>query len=91
MLEEIPLMTNAILKPEDWTDEDTRRARQIWEQYPREHDLTDRKGQTAGIDPQSGEVWVGKSAIDFVQRRKAQGLTSPLSFERIGYATDSRQ
>ena len=47
--------------------------------------------QTAGIDPKSGRIWFGDSAIEIVERRRAEGLTSPLFFERVGYAAYFRK
>jgi hypothetical protein len=68
-----------------WTEEDTIQANRCWEEYQREHDLSERKGQTAGIDPKTGRIWFGESIIDIVKQRRAEGLESPLSFERVGY------
>lgn len=67
------------------TDEDVARAEEIWEEYQKAHDVSDRKGQAAGIDPHTGEVWFGESALDIVDQREAQGLDSPLFFVRVGY------
>ncbi len=67
-----------------WQEEDSRKAENIWAEYQRQHDLTDRVGQTAGIDPMSGRIWFGKSIQDIVSQRDAEGLTSPLFFERVG-------
>ena len=39
-----------------WSEADTTRACQIWADYQREHDLTERVGQAVGIDPVSGRV-----------------------------------
>jgi len=89
--EEMLPMADAILKPEDWTDEERMRARQIWEQYQQPHDLTARKGETAGIDPRSGEVWLGKSIIDISDQRRKVGAVGALHFERIGYPAHTRQ
>ena len=74
-----------------WTDEDTAKCKRIWEAYQKEHDLSDRVGDTAGIDPESGRVWLGSSIIEIVNLRKEQSLDSPLFFERIGYATYYRR
>ncbi len=74
-----------------WTSENTEAARQIWHEYQKTHDLSDRIGQAAGIDPKTGEVWLGESIVDIVGRRKSKGLTSPLFFERIGYPTYFRK
>lgn len=67
------------------TDEDVARAEEIWEEYQKAHNVSDRKGQAAGIDPNTGEVWFGESALDIVDQREAQGLDSPLFFVRVGY------
>ena len=68
-----------------WTDADTERAKEIWAEYQRTHDVSDRIGQAVGIDPMSGRVWFGESAVDIVHQRDAEGLTSPLFFVRVGY------
>lgn len=67
------------------------RAKEVWAEYQREHDLSDRKGKAAGIDPKTGDVWLGDSAIDIVQQRREKSLASPLFFERIGYPTYLRK
>ena len=68
----------------DWEESDSAKARQIWIDYQQQHDLTDRIGQTAGIDPRSGRIWFGASVRDIVSQRAAEGLHSPLYFERVG-------
>ena len=77
--------------PADWTAEDTRKAKAIWEEYQKQHDLSDRIGQAAGIDPHSGQVWIGESAIDIVEQRQKENLDSPLFFERVGFPTYLRK
>lgn len=67
------------------TDLDTARARQYWAQYQRQHDVSDRIGETAGIDPVSGRVWFGTSAKDIVAQMEAEGVMVPLYFVRIGF------
>jgi hypothetical protein len=67
-----------------WTEEDTRKAREIWQEYQQQHDLSNRQGQTAGIDPVTGRIWFGESIQDIVAGRDAEGLTGPLFFERVG-------
>lgn len=67
------------------------RAKAIWVEYQRGHDLSGRTGQAAGIDPGTGEVWIGDSAAEIFHRRSAQGLDSPLFFERIGFPTYLRK
>lgn len=68
-----------------WTPEDTARAEQFWAAYQREHDLSGLTGQTAGIDPVSGRVWIGESIPDVVKKSAEEGITRPLLFVRIGY------
>ena len=67
-----------------WEESDSAKAKQIWMNYQRQHDLSDRVGQTAGIDPRSERVWFGASVRDIVSQRDAEGLHSPLYFERVG-------
>jgi hypothetical protein len=67
-----------------WTETDTQRARHIWETYQRTHNVSDRLGQTAGIDPASGRVWFGESAKDIVAQMEAEGSSTPLYFVRVG-------
>jgi hypothetical protein len=66
------------------TDFDIERARQRWSQYQRQHDVSDWRGQTAGIDPVSGRVWFGSSAKDIVAQMEAESVRVPLYFVRIG-------
>ncbi|MDE0009898.1 MAG: hypothetical protein OXU36_02060 [Candidatus Poribacteria bacterium] len=73
------------MKPPNWTDTDSRKCKQIWAEYQKQHDITDRIGQTAGIDPKSGRIWFGDSALEIVEKRETECLTSPLFFERVGY------
>ena len=75
----------------NWTDADTMTAKRIWEEYQKTHDLSDRIGQIAGIDPKTGEVWFGEWITDIAAERKAKGLESPLFFERVGYPTCLRK
>ena len=71
----------------DWEESDSARAKQLWLDYQRQHDLSARMGQTAGIDPRSERIWFGTSVRDIVSQRAAEGLHSPLYFERIGSET----
>ena len=68
----------------NWEENDSAKAKRIWADYQREHDLSGRIGQTAGIDPCSGRIWFGSSVRDIVCQRAAEGLDSPLYFERVG-------
>ncbi|MBI1923854.1 hypothetical protein HYR99_06350 [Candidatus Poribacteria bacterium] len=75
----------------NWRKADSAKAKQIWTKYQQQHDLSDRMGQTAGIDPQSGHIWFGESIRDIVTQRDIEGLKSPLFFERIGSQTYFRK
>ena len=66
-----------------WSDADSLKAKQIWTAYRQQYDLSGRLGQTAGIDPTSGRIWLGESIQDIVAQRAAEGLQSPLFFERL--------
>ncbi len=68
----------------NWREIDSLTAKQIWTAYQQQHDLSERVGQTVGIDPISGRLWFGESIQDVVSQRDAEGLDSPLFFERVG-------
>ena len=42
-----------------WGVAESAKAKQIWALYQQQHDLSDRLGQTVGIDPVSGRLWFG--------------------------------
>lgn len=69
------------------TKADIVEAQRLWEQYQRVHDLTDKQGHAAGIDPRTGEVWIEEDIVDLILLRKSQGQTNPLFFERVGAET----
>ena len=68
-----------------WKEGDTERALQFWADYQKLHDVSDRHGQTVGIDPVSGRVWFGKSATDVWTQARAGGVDIPLYVVRVGY------
>ena len=70
-----------------WKPEYTDTAERFWAEYVKMHDLSDRIGQTAGIDPVTGQVWFGETIRDVVAQRDADGVATPLRFERVGSAT----
>lgn len=74
-----------------WRETDSVKAKQIWAAYQQQHDLSEHLGQTAGIDPASGRIWFGESIQDVVSQRDAEGLDSPLFFERVGAETYLRK
>jgi len=67
-----------------WSDADSCKARQIWEDYQKQNDVSASLDQTVGIDPVSGSVWFGESAMEIAQRLQDQGLVRPLFFLRVG-------
>jgi hypothetical protein len=68
-----------------WTEQDTARAIGFWAEYKRQHDVSARIGKAVGIDPVTGRVWFGESALDVVNRMKGEGIDRPLYFLRVGY------
>jgi hypothetical protein len=74
-----------------WKESDTSKAAQIWLEFQKQHDLSGSVGKTAGIDPISGRVWIGDSIPDVVTKRNADGINSPLFFERVGSKTYYRK
>jgi hypothetical protein len=66
------------------TDVDVERAKQVWAEYQRQHDVSDRKGQAVGIDPESGRVWFGESASAIWLALESQGTARPLFYTRVG-------
>ena len=79
------------MKYPEWTEADSSTCKQLWAEYQKQHDITERIGQTAGIDPKSGKIWFGDSIQEIVQQRQVKGLTSPLFFERVGYTAYFRK
>ena len=79
------------MKNLSWEQADSRKAKQIWEEYQKQHNLSDRIGQTAGIDPKSRHIWFGSSIRDIVLQRSSEGLNSPLFFQRVGSETYFRK
>jgi len=67
-----------------WTETDTQRAKQYWAEYQHQHEVSRRRGQTAGIDPASSRIWFGASAQEIVAQMEAEGVTTPLYFVRVG-------
>ncbi len=67
-----------------WKPEYTTRAQQIWEIYQQQHDLSDRHGKVAAIDPQSERVWIGDSGGDAAQQMQAEGVDAPVYLIRVG-------
>jgi hypothetical protein len=68
------------------THEDVQRAEALWGDYQKAHDLSGEAGRTAGIDPESGRIWLGDSMLEVTQKQDAAGDPAPLFFVRIGSA-----
>ncbi len=68
----------------NWTEADTIRARQIWEDYQKQHDVSQLKGKAVGIDPLRKRVWFGESALDIVDKMNAEGIDTPIYCVRVG-------
>ncbi|MGD0089112.1 MAG: hypothetical protein ABSE73_04270 [Planctomycetota bacterium] len=68
-----------------WTAEDTAKAKKIWAEYQKTHDVSAWKEKTAGIDPDTGRVWFGEWATDIDDQLDAEGIKALLYFVRVGY------
>ena len=79
------------MKRLNWEQADSHKAKQIWEEYQKQHNLSDRIGQTVGIDPKNKRIWFGSSIRDIVVKRTSEGLSSPLFFQRVGSETYFRK
>jgi len=75
----------------NWAEAQSVKAKIVWAEYLKQHDLSNRIGQTAGIDPKSGRIWFGESIRDIVLQRNTEGLNSPLFFQRVGSETYFRK
>jgi hypothetical protein len=74
-----------------WTEADSTRAREIWSKCQQHRDLSEKVGQTAGIDPASGSIWFGESVQDVIAQRDADHSEAPLFFIRVGSSTYYRK
>ena len=75
----------------NWEQTDSCKAKQIWTEYQKQRNISDRIGQTAGIDPKSRRIWFGSSIRDIVLQRASEGLNSLLFFRRVGSETYFRK
>jgi hypothetical protein len=66
------------------TGVDTAKAREIWAEYQRQHDVSDHIGQAVGIDPVSGRIWFGRKALDIARQMCAEGIDRPFYCIRVG-------
>ena len=75
----------------NWTEADSNRAQKIWSEYQQHHDVSERVGQTAGIEPVSGRIWFGDSIQELIAQRDVDGIAAPLFFIRVGSPTYYRK
>jgi hypothetical protein len=75
----------------NWSEADSNHAQRIWSEYQQHRDVSQRAGQTAGIEAVSGSVWFGDSIQDVVAQRDADRITAPLYFVRVGSETYYRK
>lgn len=68
----------------DATAVDSEKAREIWAEYQRQHDVSDRTGQAVGIEPVSGRIWFGRKALDIARQMRAEGIDRPFYCVRVG-------
>jgi hypothetical protein len=59
-------------------------AEAAWLRFLQQESERGHEGEVAGIDPHSGEVTLGRTIAEIVDRRGARGQTGPLMFKRIG-------
>jgi hypothetical protein len=76
---------------QELTDADIAKARKLWAEYQREHDVSGLIGQAAGIDPKSGRIWFGQSAKDIWNQMDTQGVQAMVFIERVGSPTYLRK
>ena len=65
---------------------DKDRSERLWSKFESSHDVSQMTGMFAGIEPDSGNVWVGKQIGDVLSQRNAAGIETPLYWKRIGCA-----
>ncbi len=66
------------------SDDDTKRALRVWEDYQKAHDVSALQGKAVGIDPKTGRVWFGDDAREVSRNARADGVTSRLLGLRVG-------
>ena len=62
---------------------DSEKAKRIWEEYERKHDLSGMQNLAVGIDPESGEVHFGKSMQEIGERLRSEGRFKPLFYRWV--------
>ena len=66
------------------TAADVDRARRIWAEYQRSHDVSGLSGRAVGVDIVSGRVWFGERALDIARQMRAEGIDRPFYCVRVG-------
>lgn len=79
------------MPPSTWKPEYTSRAEEIWEEYQRQHDLSEQRGKVAAIDPATGRVWIGEAGVDVAEQMEAEGIGAPVYLVRIGFPSYVRK
>jgi len=72
------------------SDFDVEKAKVVWAEYQRTHDLSERTGEAVGVDPTTGELFFGRGAGEIIDKLRAEGRFRFLMFWRIGYPCYSR-
>lgn len=62
---------------------DGEKARQIWAEYERSHDLSGIGDLAVGIDPETGEVHFGASLEEIGTRLEREGRFKPLFYRWV--------
>jgi hypothetical protein len=62
---------------------DLDKAKRIWADYEQSHDLTGREREAVGIDPDTGEVFFGESALAITLQLVREGRNRPLYFRWV--------
>jgi len=74
-----------------WKPEYTARAEQIWDEYQRQHDLSEQRGKVAAIDPITGRIWIGEAGVDVAQQMETEGIDTPVYLVRVGFPSYVRK
>jgi hypothetical protein len=68
------------------TEADLERVRVAWDEYQKTYDVSSQYWQVVGVDPHTGEVFVGgRTAGDLIDRLLAEGRWRPLIIWRVGF------
>jgi hypothetical protein len=62
---------------------DAEKAKRIWAEYERTHDLSEMQNLAVGIDPETGEVHFGKSMKEIGERLDEEGRFKPLFYRWV--------